>query len=120
MERPKKESLLEYMEDGSKALEKLSFCGLMANGIKHEIAPLFNTAYVDAGDTIKTTLKQMEGILQAFHTILRGEEDIQCRQFSTDYLIDEVEKMIEERMNSNLHIEKNISAKISVNEVLFS
>ncbi len=67
-------SLWTFLERSSTALENLCYCGLIGNGIEHEVAPPFQKAFLEAPKSMYNSLERIYGIFKSFHAILRSEQ----------------------------------------------
>ncbi|NUM34592.1 MAG: hypothetical protein HUU50_08615 [Candidatus Brocadiae bacterium] len=72
-------SLWTFLERSSTALENLCYCGLIGNGIEHEVAAPFQKAFANAPKSLYNSLERIYGTFKSFHTILRSEKTEQER-----------------------------------------
>ena len=109
-------SLQSFLEKSRESLRKLCFCGLMGNGIGHETAPLLMDAANNAPQ-ITDTLRQIEGIFQQFHAVLRREKVV-LRAIPLASILKKTKEMMKRRISASVDIGHAPDVRVQGDEVL--
>ncbi len=112
----RQDSLQAFLESSRESLQRLCFCGLIANGIEHETNPLFIDAAENAPQ-IANILREIQGIFRQFHAVLR-QEKISLKSISLTSVLDKIKTMMQNRIDVTIEIEPFSDVSINGDELL--